>query len=94
MIKIKTKHGEFDIKPLSFKQRRELHRMEIEAANIDGEQMDFGKYVGMIDWVISKTIPNSEAVLADFDDNQIDDIGAEIYTFIKNNNKKKTKKSE
>jgi len=94
MIKLKTKHGEFDIKPLSFKERRHLHRLEIDAANIDGEKMDFGKYVEMIDWVISKTIPNSEAVLADFDDNQIDDIGAEIYTHLKNTNKKKNKKSE
>ena len=94
MIKVKTKHGEFDVKPLSFKERRQLHRLEIQAANIDGENMDFGKYVEMIDWVISKTIPSSEAVLADFDDNQIDAIGAEIYTHLKNTNKKKTKKSE
>lgn len=94
MEKIKTKHGEFDIKPLSFKERRHLHRLEIDAANIDGDKMDFGKYVEMIDWVISKTIPNAEAVLADFDDNQIDDIGAEIYTHLKNTNKKKNKKSE
>ena len=68
MIKLKTKHGEFDIKPLSFKERRKLHRLEIDVANIDGDKMDFGKYVEMIDWVISKTIPNSETVLADFDD--------------------------
>ena len=89
MIKLKTKHGEFDIKPLSFKERRKLHRLEIDVANIDGEKMDFGKYVEMIDWVISKTIPNSEAVLA-----EIDDIGAEIYNHLKNTNKKKNKKSE
>ena len=94
MIKVKTKHGEFDVKPLTFKERRQLHRLEIDAANIDGDSMDFGKYVELIDWVISKTIANSESVLSDFDDNQIDDIGAEIYTHLKSTNKKKTKKSE
>lgn len=94
MVKVKTKHGEFDVKPLSFKERRHLHKLEIEAANIDGDAMDFGKYVEMIDWLISKAIPNSESVLADFDDNEIDDIGAEIYAHVKNSSKKKTKKSE
>tara|TARA_B100000900_G_scaffold400446_1_gene404063 strand:+ start:38 stop:322 length:285 start_codon:yes stop_codon:yes gene_type:complete len=94
MEKIKTKHGEFDLKPLSFKDRRTLHRMEIDAANIDGDKMDFGKYVEMIDWIIMKTIVNAEITLKDYDDNEIDEIGAEIYTQIKNTNKKKTKKSE
>tara|TARA_R100001510_G_scaffold42877_1_gene39325 strand:+ start:5443 stop:5727 length:285 start_codon:yes stop_codon:yes gene_type:complete len=94
MEKIKTKHGEFDIKPLSFKDRRTLHRMEINAANIDGEKMDYGAYVEMIDWVLNKSLINTEMVLKDFDDNQIDEIGSEIYAYIKNSNKKKTKKSE
>jgi len=50
LVKLKTKHGEFEIKPLTFSERRQLHKLEIDAANIGGE-MDFGKYVEMIDWV-------------------------------------------
>jgi|TARA_S200002703_G_scaffold61912_2_gene53802 hypothetical protein len=91
--KVKTKHGEFDVKPLSFKERRELHKLEIQAANIDGE-MDFGKYIEMIDWILRKALINPEQKLEGLDDNQIDDVGSELYTFYKNSNKKKTKKSE
>ena len=88
--KVKTKHGEYDVKPLSFKERRELHKLEIEAANIDGE-MDFGKYIVLIDWVIQKALINPAAILDGLDDTEIDDIGSEIYTFYKNSSKKKTK---
>ena len=90
--KIKTKHGEFDIKPLTFKERRELHRLEIETANINGESMDYGKYLVLIDWVLLKALITPDLILEKFDDNQIDDIGSEIYNFYKNTSKKKNKK--
>lgn len=93
MEKIKTKHGEFEVKPLTFSERRHLHKLEIEAANIGGE-MDFGKYIEMIDWLLKKTLLNPEVKLEGLDDNQIDDVGSEIYNHFKNSSKKKTKKSE
>ena len=56
--------------------------------------MDFGKYIEMIDWLLKKTLLNPEVKLEGLDDNQIDDVGSEIYNHFKNSSKKKTKKSE
>jgi|14_taG_2_1085336.scaffolds.fasta_scaffold146403_1 hypothetical protein len=93
LIKVKTKHGEFEIKPLTFSERRQLHKLEIDAANIGGD-MDFGKYVELIDWVLKKALLTPEQKLEGLDDNEIDDVGSEIYQHYKNSSKKKTKKSE
>ena len=65
MIKVKTKHGEFEVKPLTFSERRHLHKLEIEAANIGGE-MDFGKYIEMIDWLLKKDIVKSRSKIRGF----------------------------
>ena len=92
--KVKNKHGEFEVKPLSFKERRELHRLEIETANIDGDKMDFGKYVQLIDWVIEKALVSPAQKLEEFSDVEIDDIGSAIYNHYKKSSKKKTKKPE
>ena len=56
--------------------------------------MNFGKYVEMIDWVIRKALITPEQKLEGLDDNEIDDVGSEIYQYYKNSSKKKTKKSE
>ena len=33
---IKTKHGDFECRDLTFKRRRELHRLEVQAVDSDG----------------------------------------------------------
>ena len=91
--KLKTKFGEFEIKPLTFSEKRELHRLEIGAANINGE-MDFEKYIAMIDWVLKRALINPEQKLEGLDDNEIDEVGSQIYQHYKSSSKKKTKKSE
>ena len=91
--KVKTKHGEFEVKPLSFKERRELHRREVQAANIDGE-LDFSKYIDLINWVLHKALVSPQTVLDKFNDTEIDEIGSDIYMHYKEGSKKKTKKSE
>ena len=54
--------------------------------------MDFGKYIEMIDWLLKKTLLNPEVKLEGLDDNQIDDVGSEIYNHFKNSSKKKDQK--
>ena len=39
---VKTPHGDFEIRELSFKDRRELHRLEVKSFK-DGE-LDIEKY--------------------------------------------------
>ncbi len=48
-------------------------------------------------WVINDIVPvvlTPEQKLEGLDDNEIDDVGSEIYQHYKNSSKKKTKKSE
>ena len=89
--KVKTKHGEFEVKPLTFKERRELHKREIEAANVDGK-VDNSKYIDLVNWVLDIALVSPQTILSDFDDTQVDEIGSDIYMHYKDGSKKKTSK--
>ena len=48
---VKTDHGEFECRDLTFKDRRELHRLEVSAVSTDGT-VDSGKFYTVLEWVM------------------------------------------
>ena len=54
---IKTEHGKFECRDLTFKDRRALHRLEVQAIDKDGNfQQD--KYYDVIEWVMDFAFAN------------------------------------
>ena len=86
---IKTEHGKFECRDLTFKDRRALHRLEVQAIDKDGNfQQD--KYYDVIEWVIESAFADPEKDLSHLDDVQIDLVLTEIYTAYKKPPKKKS----
>ena len=85
---IKTEHGEFKCRDLTFKDRRELHRLEISAVGADGN-VDSCKFYTVLEWVMNFAFEDAEKSLGHLDDNQIDIVLMEIYNNYKVPNKKK-----
>ena len=84
---VKTPHGEFEVTPLTFKDRRYLHSMEISCMK-DGE-LDFSKFYIVLEWIMDFAFENPEEKLNSFDDNEIDEILLAIYNRYKEPSKKK-----
>jgi|TARA_R100000084_G_scaffold24562_1_gene8772 hypothetical protein len=85
---VKTKHGDFECRDLTFKDRRELHRLEVSAVSADGT-VDSGKFYNVLEWVMNFAFENAEASLKNLDDNEIDIVLMDIYNQYKVPNKKK-----
>ena len=85
---VKTKKGEFEVQPISFKDRRELHRKEIRV--YWDNKLDTDAYYELLDWVMNKAFKNPEEALGKFKDEETDDILAEIYQEYKGISKKKS----
>ena len=86
---IKTEHGTFECRDLTFKDRRELHRLEVQAVDNEGKfQQD--KYYDVIEWVMDFAFANPEKDLSHLDDVQIDLVLTEIDTAYKKPPKKKS----
>ena len=86
---VKTKHGDFECHELTFKKRRELHRLEIGALGADW-QIDLNKYYDVMEFIMSYAFVNAEESLGHLDDAEIDTVLSEIYTRYKNPPKKKS----
>ena len=85
---VKTDHGDFECRELTFKHRRELHRLEVQAVDSDGNfQQD--KYYDVIEWVMNFAFANPEQALSHLNDVEIDLVLTEIYTAYKKPSKKK-----
>jgi hypothetical protein len=84
---VKTPHGDFKVRELSFKDRRELHRLEVKT--FKGEELDIEKYYDVLEWVMTFAFEDPEKILGKLDDNAIDEILSEIYSEYKGMNKKK-----
>jgi len=93
-MQIKTPHGQFDVRSITFGERRELHRLEINSIDSKNQDVSISKYYELLEWVMNKAFEDPEAVLKDFDDNQIDEILTAIYTEYKAPSKKKSSKQE
>ena len=88
---IKTPHGEFDIRPITFGERRELHRLEMKVFWDDKIERD--AYFDLLSWCMDKAFENPEETLKALDDAQIDEVLNEIYLEYKGLSKKKKLKS-
>ena len=88
---VKTTHGSFDVRDITFADRRKMHRLEIES--IEGGEVSMSKYFDLIEWVMIYAWDredNVEKALKKFDDNQIDEIVTAVYQAYKDVDQKKT----
>ena len=86
---IKTPHGEFEIRPITFGERRELHRLEMKVFWDDEIERDAN--FDLLNWCMTKAFQDPEETLKDLDDAQIDEVLNEVYLEYKGLTKKKTK---
>ena len=85
---VKTDHGEFECADLTFKDRRVLHRLEVQAIDSDGVfQQD--KYYDVIEWIMDYAFNDAESILGHLSDIEIDNVLTEIYSAYKEPPKKK-----
>ena len=89
---MKTKHGEYEIRPITFGDRRELHRLEMKV--YWDENIDKDSYFDLLNWVMTKAFDNPEESLKDLDDAKIDEVLNEIYYHYKGLDQKKKLKSK
>jgi len=85
---IKTKFGDFEVNALTFKDRRVLHRLEVQAIDTNGAFQQ-EKYYDVIEWVMDFAFDNPEAVLSHLNDVEIDQVLTEVYSAYKKPTKKK-----
>lgn len=84
---IKTDHGTFECRELTFKDRRELHQLEVNC--IIDDKVDMQQFLKVLDWVMVFAIENPEEKLGHLDDNSIDEVLMTIYNSYKEPSKKK-----
>ena len=84
---VKTKHGDFDVRPITFGERRELHRLEMYL--YEGENINKEAYFNLLDWVMNKAFVDPEKSLEKLDDAAIDEVLNEIYIYYKELSQKK-----
>ena len=84
---VKTDHGEFEVKPLTFRDRRALHSIEVKSVK-DGD-IDLSSFFDVLNWVMDHAFDDAEKVLNHLDDNQIDEVLLAIYNNYKEPSKKK-----
>jgi len=87
---VKTKHGTFEVRSITFGERRELHRFEM--LTVWEESLDKKAYLDLLDWVMNKAFENPEESLKNLDDAQIDEVLNDIYLHYKGLSKKKNLK--
>jgi len=85
---VKTKHGTFDVTDITFKARRDLHKLEVKAIGADGSIVT-SKFFDVLDWILNYGFTNPEEKLGKLDDNEIDEILMKIYNDYKEPSKKK-----
>lgn len=87
---VKTKHGTFEVRSITFGERRELHRLEMKAYK--DESLDLDGYFSLLEWITAKAFANPEESLKNLDDSQIDEVLNDIYVYYKGLSKKKNSK--
>jgi hypothetical protein len=72
-MKVKTDHGTYEVRDITFKARRELHKLEVKAITKDGE-INTEKFFDVLDWVLNFGFSDPEKDLGKLDDNAIDSV--------------------
>ena len=78
-MKLKTDHGEFEIRDLTFADRRKLHRMEVAAIDLNTGEMNSDKFYDMLEWIMNFSFEKPANLFNKLDDNQIDEILIATY---------------
>jgi len=78
-MKLKTDHGEFEIRELTFADRRKLHRIEVAAVDLKSGEMNSNKFYDMLEWIMDFAFDKPEELFAKMDDTQIDEILIAAY---------------
>ena len=78
-MKLKTDHGEFEIRDLTFADRRKLHRIEVAAVNLKSGEMNSDKFYDMLEWIMDFAFDKPEELFANLDDTQVDEILIAAY---------------
>ena len=78
-MKLKTDHGEFEIRDLTFADRRKLHRIEVAAVNLKSGEMNSDKFYDMLEWIMDFAFDKPEELFAKMDDTQVDEILIAAY---------------
>lgn len=86
---LKTDHGSFEIRDLTFADRRKLHRMEVAAIDLTTGDMNSNKFYDMLEWIMEFAFDQPEEQFAKLDDNQIDEILIAAYNEYKSGVSKK-----
>ena len=76
-MKVETPHGEFEVKPLTFKDRRKLHGMEV--MSVKNSEVDYVMFYDVLNWVMDFAFEDAEKTLEGLNDNQIDEVLLAIY---------------
>jgi|TARA_R110002073_G_scaffold238774_2_gene399878 hypothetical protein len=50
-LKIETKNGNYDVSEITYKQKRELHRLELKALNIETGKLDVDRWMDLLDHI-------------------------------------------
>jgi len=87
-MKVKTDHGTFDVTDITFKARRDLHKLEVRAVGTDGA-IDTPRFFDVLDWVLNYGFSDPEGQLGKLDDNAIDEVLMQAYNEYKEPSKKK-----
>jgi hypothetical protein len=86
-LKVNTNHGDFEVKELTFKDRRVLHSLEIQSAPTG--EIDISKFYNVLNWVMDFAFENAEETLGELNDNEIDEVLLAVYNRYKEPSKKK-----
>lgn len=78
-MKLKTDHGEFEIRELTFADRRKLHRIEVAAVDLKSGEMNSNKFYDMLEWIMDFAFDKPEELFANLDDTQVDEILIAAY---------------
>ena len=78
-MKLQTDHGEFEIRDLTFADRRKLHRMEVAAIDLNTGEMNSDKFYDMLEWIMNFSFEKPANLFNKLDDNQIDEILIATY---------------
>tara|TARA_R110000824_G_scaffold51145_1_gene142913 strand:- start:338 stop:601 length:264 start_codon:yes stop_codon:yes gene_type:complete len=85
---VKTDHGSFDVRDLTFKDRRELHKLEVNSVDSNSD-IKINNFLVVLDWIMEFAFEKPEEALGKFNDAVIDEVLIAIYNAYKEPSKKK-----
>ena len=85
---VKTPHGDFEVSPITFSERRKLHKKEVKV--YWDEELNTDAYYDLLDWIMNKAFRNPEKSLGKLEDHQVDEVLSAIYQEYKGISKKKS----